>query len=274
MKTDLTREQIDAYQRDGCLIIKDFLTTQELDELISAVSESVKQLGKWRVGGDEDKIHEEGDTYFDHVFLQKMNLWKINDTVKGYFLDPKLGEMLCKLEEGIDGIRVWHDQSLQKAPWANPTAWHTDNPYFSFYSPHVISIWVALDDATLQNGCMYYLPGTHKLENYDEVTDWENIGGYFEAFPQFKDVEPIPAVMKAGDVGFHNGLTSHGAGPNMTPHWRRAMTCNYMPDGSTFNGIPNILSKEQMSRLKVGDVLDDDARNPLIWSREKSESVV
>ena len=139
MKTDLTQEQIDAYQRDGCLIVKEFLTTQELDELISAVSECVKQMGKWKVAGDEDKKH-------------------------------------------------------------------------------------------------------------------------------VKDVEPIAAEMKAGDGGFHNGLTSHGAGPNMTPGWRRAMTCAYMPDGATFNGIQNILSDAQVAKLKMGDLLNDESQNPLVWS--------
>jgi ectoine hydroxylase-related dioxygenase (phytanoyl-CoA dioxygenase family) len=73
--------------------------------------------------------------------------------------------------------------------------------------------------------------------------------------------------MKAGSCSFHNGLTIHGAGPNMTPRWRRAMTCGFMPIGSTFNGQRNILSKEQMARLKVGDVLEDDEQNPIVWQR-------
>ena len=265
MKTDLTQEQIDAYRRDGCLVYKEFLTGGELNKLIAAVSESVEQLGKCKVGGNKEEKIMEGDEYYDRVFFQRLNLWKINDTVKRYFLDPKLGEMLCNLE-GVDGIRIWHDQTLQKRPWANPTAWHSDNPKWSFHSPHGISIWIALDDATLQNGCMYYVPGSHKLESYENVPILENIGGYFEVFPQFKDVEPIAGEMKAGDAGFHNGLTSHGAGPNMTPGWRRAMTCAYMPDGGTYNGQQTILSDDQVANLKVGDLLDDESQNPLLWS--------
>jgi hypothetical protein len=56
----------------------------------------------------------------------------------------------------------------------------------------------------------------------------------------------------------------------MTRGWRRAMTCGYMPDGSTFNGKQNILSKEMFESLKVGDVLNNDAQNPLIYSRKRS----
>jgi len=71
---------------------------------------------------------------------------------------------------GVDGMRVWHDQTLQKMPWANPTAWHLDNPYWSFYSRQAISIWIALDDATLENGCMAYLPGTHATAEFSRNT--------------------------------------------------------------------------------------------------------
>ena len=45
------------------------------------------------------------------------------------------------------------------------------------------------------------------------------------------------------------------------------MTCAYMPDGATFNGQQNILSDEQVAELEVGDVLDDESQNPLIWSK-------
>jgi ectoine hydroxylase-related dioxygenase (phytanoyl-CoA dioxygenase family) len=71
--------------------------------------------------------------------------------------------------------------------------------------------------------------------------------------------------MKACSCSFHNGLIAHGAGANMTPGIRRAMTCAYMPDGSTFNGQRNILREEQIARLAVGDVLDDDEQVPLIY---------
>ena len=82
---------------------------------------------------------------------------------------------------------------------------------------------------------------------------------------QYRDVMPVAGEMEPGDAGFHNGLLAHGAGPNMTPNWRRAMTAGYMPDGSTFNGKQNVLSDEQVAALQVGDLLNDEAQNPLLW---------
>ena len=56
----------------------------------------------------------------------------------------------------------------------------------------------------------------------------------------------------------------------MTPGWRRAMTCAYMPDGTTYNGERNILTDAQVARLSVGSPLDDGAQNPVVWSRTRA----
>jgi ectoine hydroxylase-related dioxygenase (phytanoyl-CoA dioxygenase family) len=80
-------------------------------------------------------------------------------------------------------------------------------------------------------------------------------------------IEPVSGECPAGSAVFHNGLTAHGAGANMTPRPRRAMTCAYMPDGATFNGQRNILPEEYFQTLQIGDVLDNQEQNPLIWSR-------
>ena len=92
-------------------------------------------MGNRKITGKGNEMIVDGrDEYYDRVFLQRLNMWKINPTVRKYMLDPGLGEMLCKLS-GIDGIRVWHDQTLQKRPWDNPTSWHIDVPNWSFHSP-------------------------------------------------------------------------------------------------------------------------------------------
>ena len=89
----------------------------------------------------------------------------------------------------------------------------------------------------------------------------------FKFYPQLSSSDSKAVPMKAGSCSFHNGLTIHGAGANMTKGFRRAMTCAFMPDGAVFNGIQNILSDEQVAKLKVGDLLNDDEQNPLIYSK-------
>lgn len=179
-------------------------------------------------------------------------------------LDERIGKMASQLS-GADGIRIWHDQALIKRPWANPTAWHLDTPFWSFSDRRAISIWIALDDATLENGCLFFLPGSHRVTSFDRITIGRNMDGIFDVYPQLKNSKTVAAPMKAGSCSFHNGLTVHGANANMTPGFRRAMTCAYMPDGNTFNGEPNILPDAYLHSLKIGDVLNNDQQNPLIY---------
>ena len=98
-----------------------------------------------------------------------------------------MGEMA-----GVDGLRVWHDQALIKQPYANPTAFHLDVPYWSFTSPDAITIWIALDDATLENGCLYYVPGSHKAQKFDNVDIGKEIGALFDVYPEWRDVAAAP----------------------------------------------------------------------------------
>ena len=91
----------------------------------------------------------------------------------------------------------------------------------------------------------------------------------FDVYPEWRDVSAQPCPVPAGGALFHNGLTFHGAGANMTPGLRRAMTCAYMPDGCTFNGTANVLPPDYLATLKVGDLLDYEAQNPLVYSRRQ-----
>jgi hypothetical protein len=246
------------------------MSAREADQLLADITEAIAKMGTNVVTGNKDfgaVPRKDSTDYYAGVFLQRVNMWKVSEAIKKIFLGPELGEMLCRLA-GVDGMRVWHDQTLQKLPWANPTAWHLDNPLWSFHSRNAISIWIALDDATVENGCMCYLPGTQGTAEFTRNAGiGSDFGGLFKVYPEWKALRPVVGTMKRGDCGFHNGLTAHGAGPNMTPGYRRAMTCAYMPDGSTFNGIKNILPTDYFQGLKVGDVLDNDSLNPVVWKK-------
>jgi phytanoyl-CoA hydroxylase len=269
MKYELSHEQVQSYQDNGFVVIENFLSPDELDLWRTAVTKAVgeragiKIPGKNIKTGEADGINEDSD-YFAKVFDQLLNLWQTSEVIRQIMLDDRLGKMTTQLS-GADGMRIWHDQALIKRPWANPTAWHLDTPFWSFSDRRAISIWVALDDATLENGCLFFIPGSHKLTSFDKITIGRNMDGIFDVYPQLKNSRPVAAPMKAGSCSFHNGLTVHGANANMTPGFRRAMTCAYMPDGNRFNGEPNILPEAYLQSLKIGDLLNNDDQNPLIY---------
>lgn len=262
----MSPEQVESYRRDGFLIVENFLDAAELEEWRRATDEAVAE--RLNPGGEPGGLNNQadGDSYYAQVFLQCLKLADSHEGMHKIIHDPRLGEAAATLA-GIDGIRIWHDQALIKPPYGNPTAWHLDNPYWSFTSCDSLSIWVALDEATRDNGCLYYLPGTHKTARRENSGIGMNQRDLFKIYPEWEHIDSVCAACPAGSAVFHNGLTAHGAGANMTAHPRRAMTCGYMPDGSTYNGTANILPPEYRYSLQIGDVLNDDVINPLIWKR-------
>ena len=262
MNTQLTTDQIAFYQENGFVVLENFLTPDELARWRWATDEAVAQ----RLAAANPELTNQGssDTYYAQVFTQCLKLADTHPGMREIMFDPNLGQIAAALA-GVDGIRIWHDQALIKPPYGNPTGWHLDNPFWSFSSRNAISLWMALDDATEANGCLYYVPGSQKTATWENSGIDKNIASLFKTYPQWREIPTVGCPCPAGSVVFHNGLCAHGAGANMTNKPRRAMTCAYMPDGSTFNGKPNILPQAYFESLTVGDVLNDDTINPLIW---------
>lgn len=263
-----TDEETTSYRERGYVVLEDFLDGEELREWRTECAEAVDQRESHRLPRDNreyDAFFQKDDEYYDRVFLQRINLWMTHEGVRRLVLDEELGRIAAELA-GVSGVRVWLDQALVKGPFAHPTSFHLDVPYWSFSSPDALTIWVALDDATMATGCLCYLPGTQRELRFDNVSIGPDIGALFEVYPQWSGIEPAFCPVSAGSAVVHNGLTAHGAVANMTGRSRFAMTVAYMPDGSTYNGHQDILTAEQVDRLSVGDVLDDESQNPLVFS--------
>jgi len=270
MNTQMSKQQIESYRENGFLIIEDFLSPPELETWRLNVQEAVDQ----RLAEAKEKLNQvigsdltnQGDPedFYAQVFTQVMKLADTHAGMRKLLFDPNLGRMIAELA-GVDGIRIWHDQALFKMPYGNPTPWHLDTPYWGFSSRDAVSIWIALDDATIENGCMWYVPGSYKTATFANSSFAKNMADLFKIYPDWKKLGSVPAPIKAGSAAIHNGICAHAAGANMTNGSRRAMTCGYMPDGCTWNGQQNILPQEYTANLKVGDVLNDPVINPLIW---------
>jgi ectoine hydroxylase-related dioxygenase (phytanoyl-CoA dioxygenase family) len=277
MLTEVTAEQRKGYAEQGFLVVPRFLDEEELQEWRAAVDHAVAERGQQRLSfaaeGEQatSRERQEHQEYYERVFTQRNNLWQTDEHICRLVLQADLGKYVADLA-GVAGVRIWQDQALIKEPYGNPTGFHLDVPYWSFTSADAITIWLALDDATIQNGCLYYVPGSHLARKFDNVGIGNRLGALFEVYPDWADVTPVPCPVAAGGALFHNGLTFHGAGANMTPGRRRAMTCSYMPEGAVFNGNRNVLPPDYFRSLTVGDVLDNEAQNPLVYSRRGADA--
>jgi phytanoyl-CoA hydroxylase len=272
----VTAQEVKQYQENGFVILEDLIDADELGRWRDAVSAAVEHRADAspRAVATDDRTPTEVVEYYQRVFVQRVNLWQTDEAVAELVLNERIGRLAAELA-GVDGVRLWHDQALFKPARANPTGWHLDVPYWSFTSPDALSMWLALDDATPENGCLYFIPGSHLARKYDNVDIGKDLGALFEIYPEWRDIEPVAAPMLAGSAAFHNGLTAHAAGANMTSRPRRAMTLQFMPEGATFNGTPHdiVYAPDVLAGLRVGDTLDDNTINPLLWSRAHAETL-
>lgn len=120
-------------------------------------------------------------------------------------------------------IKLYTDQLMMKPRFnGTVTDWHQDSVAWPMFAPqNHVSCWLALDDATVENGCMTVIPGSHKwgpiAREYKER---------FLAMPQLTD--PVAVELKAGHCMFHHGLNFHRTGANITPHRRRGLALHYI----------------------------------------------
>ncbi len=261
MRAEISPGEVRSYRDNGFLIIEDLLDESELEKWRAAVDGAVGAPG---VSG-RDLDPEQGE-YYDRVFLQRVNMWKTSGAVREVVLDERFGRLAAALA-GTDEVRLYHDHALIKLPWANPTNWHADNPYDPYRSPEAIMLWIALDDADARNGCLHFLPGSHRRERLDAgaALDEANIGALLEANPHFAAIEPAMAEVAAGAGIFINGMTAHAAGANMSRRPRRAFSMLFIPGRCRYTGQPGALPTELVDRLQVGDILDDDVHLPLLY---------
>lgn len=253
MRSSFTQAEVDAYRRDGFLAVDDFLTSAELDTWRDVVDRAMQD--DTRPG-----------THRTDVFTQRMQMRTTSPQVQELVQDPRVGRLVTQLE-GVDAMRIFLDQALAKGRYAMPTQYHLDLPWWPFESAHACTIWVALDDSTVHNGCLYFVPGSHRLALTTAVDLGPDHGALFAAHPEAA-LPAVPAPLPAGGCTIHNARTVHGAGANMTPGRRRAMTAAFMPDGVRFNGKRDVrvFGEDYAASLTQGDPLDNDDLNPIVYA--------
>jgi len=148
--------------------------------------------------------------------------------------DPRLvGEVEALLGAGVS---VYFSQIFFKPPeGGGPKPAHQDNFYFGPTDIEgVATAWIALDDATLENGCLYFGDGTNLGPVYVHFAP-EGEPFNLQLSPELLAKQPMaPAPVKKGGVSFHHGNTFHQSGPNLSPAWRRACALHYVRNDVEF----------------------------------------
>ena len=153
-----------------------------------------------------------------------------------YAKNPDILDMVEQLI-GPD-IALWNSSLFAKpARVGTRTPWHQDGKYWPIRPLATCTVWMALDDATRENGCLRFLPGTHKTRQLapHHFNDAEDIALPLELDAELVDEsKAVDIVLEAGQMSLHDVYLAHGSEANKSDIPRRGMTLRYMPTSSVY----------------------------------------
>lgn len=217
----LTEAQARSWDDHGFFVLEQALDAAECQTLIDAIAPFEK--------AGEEFLRSRGGKVFiaraDEITFTT-NL-AANAPAVRQFVTSRVMQDLCFDLLGPD-VRLYWDMAVYKKPGVKePFPWHQDNGYSYVDPQQYVTCWVALTDATPENGCPRVVPGAHKQGTYrHQLTPL----GFVCTDDEPADVVTVPA--KAGDIVVMSSLAPHATGPNLTSEVRKAFIAEYVPDGA------------------------------------------
>lgn len=258
-----TGEQIEAFRRDGFVVIPDLLSPEELERFGAAVDEAVASRKSW----DRRALAEK--TRYEQSFDQCINLWEDFPGVRPLTFHARI--LACAADLlGVERLRLWHDQALYKDAGGRETDAHQDQPYWPMLETDAITAWIPFDGSRRDAGAMAYVPGSHRFGVRKFVNIFFDDKPYdIVSGPESRGVEPQWVEVPRGAVAFHHSLTIHLAAANRTARPRRVHTMILFRDGATRSTeLPH--PSVERAHIPVGAPIDS-VFTPLVWPRQGDE---
>ena len=174
----------------------------------------------------------------DTVLFHALGAWRVRRAFHDILWNPRFLVPAWQLLG--QSFRLFHDQLFSKpAQHGGVVAWHQDFSYWTWTQPMAhLTCWIGLDDATEENGCLHYIPGSHRwglLEKTGLAGDMDSVREVLtpEQVTDFEKQRPI--ILNKGECSFHHPLMMHGSYENQSHHPRRATVINILGDGVTSN---------------------------------------
>ncbi len=226
-----TQAMKDSYEKNGYLAVEGVFSGSELEAIRAQVGALIADPENLPAGVT---IGREGNTAAD-----RNSPAAHNDAIRGaaflvrfiaFFQSVAKQETLLACARGLLGprVKVFRDQALFKPPGGQAKPLHQDQSYFRVEPlDGLVTAWIALDNATLENGCMCYVPFSHRHGVFPVGQDPERPVHHI---PDTGDIElpaPVPCPVPAGSVIFHHGCTLHQSAENKSKTWRKAIIFHY-----------------------------------------------
>jgi ectoine hydroxylase-related dioxygenase (phytanoyl-CoA dioxygenase family) len=269
-------DQIDAYRRDGFLVVPEFMPPDELEAVRAHFERAFAH--DWETGLAPDEVnYTPGVTPPDRT-RQLCNVWKADRTLARTTLSRRNGAFAAALA-GAPGMRLLQDNAIWKPPSGKALLAHQDAAYTGWLAPkNMTTCWIALDDTTADGGTIYYVRGSHRWPaappggQFHAPDDW--LGYLREVVPDGTEIEPVPIEVPAGGAAFHDGWTWHGSPPNERADAERRSIISHLVTTRTVwsdDGAPHPLYS-RYRRPREREL--DEAFFPVVWRADGDPSTL
>jgi ectoine hydroxylase-related dioxygenase (phytanoyl-CoA dioxygenase family) len=218
------------------------------DAQVEALREGLEDIRSGR-NPRTGELYEIDDDYRhapDENVFHFLGAWLIDEAFHDLLWHPAITGKAAQLL-GVPRVRFWHDQVFYKPPrHPGVVTWHQDYSYWTrAYPAGHVTCWIALDDATVDNGCVHYVPGSHRwglLPKISLTKEMDALAEFLEP-DQAAAFKPEPMEVKAGSCLFHHSHTVHGSYGNRSGGPRRGVVLNFMkPDTRCADGDAPLLT--------------------------------
>ncbi len=229
----LSQEQVQAYVNDGFTVVPGLVTGDEIEEMLADTAkiarggypcDSLRPLAPETT--DEEALRNILCVHMPHYLSPVMRRYVEHDSVCG-----ALSQIVAAHLPHWDGsVKCMQSMLFVKNPSDPGQAWHQDERYIPTRDRSLTGAWIALDDATVENGCLWAIPESHRsgylwpTRPHHRAGEWDHSDTAFG----FDESKEVPIEVSAGDVVFFNGYLLHCSYRNRHQSYRRVLTNHYM----------------------------------------------
>lgn len=205
---------LEAFATDGFVTVPSVFSDDECDAIVEEVERVAFELA----------LGEADDGPLSYRPMMHLG----SPALQAVATDPRWAPVVLPLV-GTGDARLYWEQAVAKPPRARTELpWHQDNGYTPLVPEQYLTCWLALDDADLDNGCLWVIPGSH----HRGTQKHHNGAGPFRVGHDGPDVDGVPVPVSRGSVLAFSSLLMHRSGPNLTDRHRRAWILQWCGKGA------------------------------------------
>ena len=225
----LTDAQLQQFNNDGFIVLRSVVDVERCDAILEVAKVHLDQLIEpieTELGYDSrSKAYRTKVTDYSsnaeekHIIVRRLRqVYDRNPLFKAWMEDEKIRPVLEQvLDDEVVLTTAHHNSIMTKMPHlSSATGWHQDRRYWSYSDDNLVSVWLALDDETDQNGVLEFIPGSHKM--HFKVEQFDEKEYFSETYTSNQKIiaSKISTDLKKGDVVIFHSLLLHRANKNST----------------------------------------------------------